>query len=49
MFEMERKSFEAKLDGAKAALGVEEARLANARRSLAVGYVHWNAGTGLLD
>src|SRR6202790_2060434 len=35
MFEMERKSFEAKLDGAKAEFGVEEARLANARQTLA--------------
>jgi membrane fusion protein, multidrug efflux system len=34
MFEMERKPFEAKLDGAKAELGVEEARLANARQTL---------------
>ena len=34
MFEMERKPFEAKLDGAKAELGVQEARLANARQSL---------------
>jgi membrane fusion protein (multidrug efflux system) len=34
MFEMERKPFEAKLDAAKAELGVEEARLANARQNL---------------
>jgi membrane fusion protein (multidrug efflux system) len=34
MFEMERKPFEAKLDGAKAELGVQEARLANARQTL---------------
>src|ERR1700736_1883978 len=34
MFEMERKPFEAKLDGAKAELGIEEARLANARQTL---------------
>jgi membrane fusion protein (multidrug efflux system) len=34
MFEMERKPFEAKLDGAKAELGVVEARLANARQTL---------------
>jgi membrane fusion protein, multidrug efflux system len=35
MFEMERKPFEAKLDAAKAELGVQEARLANARQTLA--------------
>jgi membrane fusion protein, multidrug efflux system len=34
MFEMERKPFEVKLDEAKAELGVEEARLANARQTL---------------
>jgi membrane fusion protein (multidrug efflux system) len=34
MFEMERKPFEAKLDAAKAELGVQEARLANARQTL---------------
>ena len=34
MFEMERKPFEAKLDAAKAELGVEEARLANAHQNL---------------
>ena len=34
MFEMERKPFEAKLDGAKAEFGIEEARLANARQTL---------------
>ena len=34
MFEMERKPFEAKLDGANAELGVGEARLANARQKL---------------
>src|SRR5580704_5151678 len=34
MFEMERKPFEAKLEGAKAEFGVEEARLANARQTL---------------
>jgi len=34
MFEMERKPFETKLDGAKADLGVQEARAANARQNL---------------
>jgi membrane fusion protein, multidrug efflux system len=34
MFEMERKPFEVKLDEAKAELGVQEARLANARQTL---------------
>jgi membrane fusion protein (multidrug efflux system) len=35
MFEMERKPFETKLDAAKADLGVEEARQANAHQTLA--------------
>jgi membrane fusion protein, multidrug efflux system len=34
MFEMERKPFETKLDAAKADLGVQEARAANARQNL---------------
>jgi membrane fusion protein, multidrug efflux system len=34
MFEMERKPFEARLDAAKAGLGQEEARLANAQQTL---------------
>ncbi len=34
MFEMERKPFETKLDAAKADLGVQEARVANARQNL---------------
>jgi membrane fusion protein (multidrug efflux system) len=34
MFEMERKPFEARLDAAKAELGQQEARLANARQTL---------------
>ena len=34
MFEMERKPFETKVDAAKADLGVQEARLANARQNL---------------
>src|SRR6266550_4130525 len=34
MFEMERKPFEARLDVAKAELGEQEARLANARQTL---------------
>src|SRR5258705_12536328 len=34
MFEMERKPFEARLDAAKAGLGQEDARLANAQQTL---------------
>jgi multidrug resistance efflux pump len=34
MFEMERKPFEARLDAAKADLGQEDARLANAQQTL---------------